>query len=88
MFIETEMKCSNICWVKPVKVHVGYGIQIDIDGPQAALNAMTQQWPEIRGEHYDRARSLCMAALGRRVSAASIRDDFVEACREAGVLAD
>ncbi len=87
MIIETEMNCSNICWAEPVRVRVGHGIPVDIDGPQSALNTMTQRWPQTRGEHYDRARNLCMAALGRRVSATSIRDDFVAACLEAGILA-
>jgi hypothetical protein len=88
MLIETEMNCSDICWTTPVKVTLGFGNQISIDGPQSALNAMTQRWPATRGERYERARNLCMAALGRRVAAASIRDDFVAACTEAGVLAD
>lgn len=88
MLIETEMNCSNICWATPVRVLVGRGVLLDIDGPHSALNTMTQRWPPTRGEHYERARNLCMAALGRRVSAAAIRDDFVAACAEAGVLAD
>jgi Protein of unknown function (DUF982) len=88
MFIETEMNRSSICWTAPVQVHLGYGKKISIDGPQSALNAMTQRWPPTKGEHYERARNLCMAALGRRVAAASVRDDFVAACTEAGVLAD
>jgi hypothetical protein len=86
MIIETDMNCSNICWGEPVRVRIGYGSSVEIDGPQSALNTMTQRWPQTRGEHYDRARKLCMAALGRRVSAASIRDDFVAACVEAKIL--
>lgn len=87
MIIETEMNCGSICWAEPVRVRIGHGIPIDIDGPQSALNAMTQRWPDERGESYERARRLCMAALGRRVAAASIRDDFIAACLEAEVLA-
>lgn len=86
MLIETEMNCSNIRWAEPVRVRIGHGISVDIDGPQSALNAMTQRWPKERGEQYERARKLCMAALGRRVSAAAIRDDFIAACVEADVL--
>lgn len=88
MLIETEMNCSNICWVIPVRVRIGRGVQLDIDGPQSALNTMPQRWPATRGEHYGRARNLCMAALGKRVAAAAIRDDFVAACVEAGVLVE
>jgi hypothetical protein len=88
MLIETEMNCSDICWTAPVKVQLGNGAKIAIDGPQSALNAMSQRWPATKGEHYERARSLCMAAMGKRVAASAIRDDFVAACMEAGVLAD
>ena len=86
MIIETELNCSNISWTEPVRIRIGHGISIGIDGPQSALNAMTQRWPKERGEQYDRARKLCMAALGRRVSASAIRDDFIAACLEAEIL--
>ncbi len=86
MIIETEINCSDISWAQPVRVRVGHGMPVDIDGPQSALNTMTQRWPQKRGEPYDRARRLCMAALGRRVPAASIRDDFIAACIDAGIL--
>ena len=88
MLIETAMNCSEIRWMEPVKVSVGFGQLIEVDGPSAALNVMMQRWPGVRGEQYNRARQLCMAAMGRRVSACSIRDDFIAACMEAGSLAD
>ena len=88
MIIETEMNCSDICWAEPVRVRVGHGVPVNIDGPQSALNTMMQRWPQTGGEQYKRARKLCMAALGRRVPAASIRDDFVAACVEADILAE
>ena len=45
MLIETAMNCSDIHWTEPVKVRGPQGQVIKIDGPLAALNAMTHQWP-------------------------------------------
>ena len=56
MIIETEMNCSDICWAEPVRVRVGHGVPVNIDGPQSALNTMMQRWPQTGGEQYERAR--------------------------------
>ncbi len=87
MLVETAMNCSEIHWTEPVKVRGPQGQLVEIDGPLAALNTM-QRWPGVPGEQYNRARSLCMASLGRRVPACSIRDDFVAACMEAGIATE
>ena len=88
MLIETAMNCSDIHWTEPVKVRGPQGQVIKIDGPLAALNAMTHNWPGGQSKQYNRARHLCMAALGRRVPACSIRDDFIAACVDAGIFAE
>ncbi|MDQ0320026.1 hypothetical protein QO002_002164 [Pararhizobium capsulatum DSM 1112] len=86
MLIETEMNCSDIRWSVPVPVRTPKGRKLDVCGPQEAMNVLAMDWPkDERGEHYERARKLCMAAMGRRVPAETMRDDFIEACLEAGL---
>ncbi|AFL51375.1 hypothetical protein USDA257_c28040 [Sinorhizobium fredii USDA 257] len=71
-----------------MRIRIGRAKPLEIDGPYAALNVMAHRWPDVRGDRYDKAKRLCMAALGRRVAACSIKDDFIEACIEADILED
>lgn len=49
MVIGTELNYSNISWTEPVRIWMGHGISISIDGAQSALSAMTQGWPKEAG---------------------------------------
>ncbi len=86
MQIEYEKNCCDLRWHIPVSVLLGHSLPEDIHGPYEALNCLTHRWPEERGEHYERARQLCMAAMGRRIPAEIVREAFVAASGEAGLL--
>lgn len=83
MLMETEKKCSELRWGDPVQVRIQHGRLEDICGPQDALNCLTHRWPVDRGVDFERARQLCMAALGGRIPLNNVRDAFVAACVEA-----
>jgi hypothetical protein len=59
----------------------------DIATPLQALNCLAQRWPKVGGEQYEKARHLCMAALGGREPYETVRAAFVAAAEEAEVLA-
>jgi len=75
-----------IQWGVPVRIRVGNGIASAIRGPEEALHHLTYRWPADDGPHYDNARRQCLQALQRRVAAEVVREAFLAASLEAGML--
>jgi hypothetical protein len=70
-------------WQKPVQVRFGpLGTEI-INSPFEALVVLTDRWPDMRGPHFVRARSVCRAALDGRRSPEEARQQFEQAVSEA-----
>ncbi len=70
-------------WQKPVQVAFGsLGTEM-INGPFEALAVLTDRWPDMRGPHFVRARSLCRAALDGRKTPEEARQQFEQAVSEA-----
>ncbi|XAZ24033.1 DUF982 domain-containing protein [Sinorhizobium sp. B11] len=74
-------------WDIPVYVRIGRGMTETIDGPQEALNYLSNRWPAERGPHYERARSACDLAITRFGSLGEAREAFVAAAIEVNILA-
>ncbi|NHT78582.1 DUF982 domain-containing protein [Rhizobiaceae bacterium CRRU44] len=75
-----------IQWNVPVRIRVGYGIADAVHGPEEALHHLTYRWPVTDGAHYDNARLQCLQALQKRISAEVVRETFLAASFEAGML--
>jgi hypothetical protein len=73
-------------WRQPVKIHAPISGDVRIDGPFEALVVLMDEWPNLRGAGYVRARSLCRAAIAGRKDAEEAREIFVVAAKEANVL--
>lgn len=70
-------------WQKPVRVAFGpLGTEV-INSPFEALILLTDRWPDMRGPHFVRARSVCRAALDGRRSPEEARLHFEQAVSEA-----
>lgn len=70
-------------WHKPVRVAFGpLGMEV-INGPSEALVLLTDRWPDERGLHFVKARSVCRAALDGRRSPEEARQHFEQAVSEA-----
>ncbi|WP_426124457.1 DUF982 domain-containing protein [Pararhizobium sp. PWRC1-1] len=87
MLVIKPENCSDVSWNEPVLVQLRFGFPEKIETPLQALNCLAQRWPKVGGEQYERARHLCMAALGGRVQCDTVRVAFVAAAEEADVLA-
>lgn len=87
MLVIRPENSNYISWSEPVTVQLRYGFPEDIATPLQALNCLAQRWPKVGGEQYEKARHLCMAALGGRLPCETVRAAFVAAAEEAEVLA-
>jgi hypothetical protein len=77
----TEMPQAN--WQKPVRVAFGpLGTEV-INGPFEALTLLTDRWPDMRGVHFVKARSVCRAAVDGRRTPEEARQHFEQAVSEA-----
>jgi hypothetical protein len=76
----------QIQWRVPVRIRVGCGIADAVRRPKEALHHLTYRWPATDGPHYDNARRQCLQALQKRIAAEVVRETFVAASLEAGML--
>lgn len=77
---------AGVRWPEPVYLRIGYGMPEAIRSPEEAYNYLLFRWPAIRGERYNSARNLCLAANSDPLLSEKARKIFVEACIEADVL--
>jgi hypothetical protein len=77
----------EIRWREPVWVKIGYGVPEGIRGPRQALSYLTFRWPHLRGEHFEEAMRQCKAALRKEVECDVARQTFLQAAREAEMIA-
>ncbi|WP_083347502.1 DUF982 domain-containing protein [Rhizobium sp. LCM 4573] len=80
------VRTSGTRWLTPVYVRIGYGMPEGIRSSKEALNYLLFRWPAVNGPAYERAKSLCSAAIGHDVPSDDAREAFVRACIEAKVL--
>jgi hypothetical protein len=73
-------------WREPVKITTPVSGEVCVDGPFQALVVLMDEWPDLRGAGYIRARSLCRAAIAGRKDAEDAREIFVAAAKEANLL--
>jgi hypothetical protein len=73
-------------WREPVKINAPISGDVRVDGPFEALVVLMDEWPNLRGAGYVRARSLCRAAIAGRKDAEEAREIFVVAAKEANLL--
>lgn len=77
---------SDVRWLSPVRVRIGYGFPETIRGPREALAYLDFRWPAIHGHFYRQAKEACLSALSDSRQTQTARDCFVEACVEARML--
>lgn len=80
-------KTALSVWSKPVYVQVACGLVAAIGGPVQALDYLSDKWPIGSGQYYKLAKLECVGALEGYQSLERARQTFIEAAREAGVLA-
>ncbi len=73
-------------WGEPVKISMLVSGRQTVEGPFAALIFLLDEWPDLRGPEYVRARSICRAAIAGRTSSEEARETFVLAAHEAKLL--
>ncbi|MDH4439218.1 MAG: DUF982 domain-containing protein [Rhizobium sp.] len=73
-------------WQNPVQLTTPLSGLVRVDGPFVALLVLTDEWPDMRGPGYVRARSYCRAAIAGRKPAEEARAYFIEAAREANLM--
>lgn len=73
-------------WREPVKINAPKSGIVRVDGPFEALVVLLDEWPDMRGPGYVRARSLCRAAIAGRKDAEEARQTFMVAAKEADLL--
>lgn len=73
-------------WREPIKINAPISGIVGIDGPFEALVVLLDEWPDMRGPSYVRARSVCRAAIAGRKNAEEARQIFLVAAKEADLL--
>lgn len=72
-------------WALPVCVTIAeHGLYM-VRGPKQAVDLL-RAWPRSANETHRKARRACIAAICRREPAALARVEFLDACRDAGML--
>jgi hypothetical protein len=74
-------------WDRPVLVTTGRQSEERVDSPADALNMLANRWCGVRASSYYVARRQCLAFLKRKMPAQAVRDAFVAAANDAGLLA-
>lgn len=75
-------------WLKPVVVLIGDPpVETTIATTQGASWLLIEDWPLEEGPALTRALAICAGVLERKNKPEEAREAFVEAAREAGVLA-
>lgn len=73
-------------WEEPIKITLPLSGGQTVQGPFAALIFLLDEWPDLRGPAYVRARSVCRAAVAGRTSPEEARETFLSAAREAKLI--
>lgn len=73
-------------WQTPVQLTLPLSGLVPVDGPFIALLVLMNEWPDIRGPDYVRARSFCRAAVAGRKPAEEARAHFIEAAKAANLI--
>lgn len=73
-------------WREPVNIRAPVSGDVRVDGPFEALIVLLEEWPDLRGSGYVRARSMCRAAVAGHKDAEDARKIFVVAAKEAKLL--
>ncbi|KXG87302.1 DUF982 domain-containing protein [Agrobacterium bohemicum] len=73
-------------WGEPVQISMPVSGRQTVQGPFAALIFLLDEWPDLRGPAYVRARSICRAAIAGRTSPEEARETFLRAASEANLL--
>ncbi|TCL66393.1 DUF982 domain-containing protein [Rhizobium sp. BK251] len=77
----------QMMWTPPVFVRIGSGLRERIDGPEAALQALTHGWPVCDDKTYSDAKLQCLEALVQFGSVERARNRFISAALVAGIFA-
>jgi hypothetical protein len=72
-------------WLQPVQITTSQSGVQTVHGPFAALIFLMDDWPDMRGADYVKARSLCRAAIAGRKTPEEAREVFISAAREANL---
>ncbi len=80
------LRTSEVRWLAPVYVRIGYGLPEAVRSPRQALEKLLYRWPQSRGDAYERAMCSCMASAERSQARETAREDFIQACIEARIL--
>lgn len=70
-------------WQKPVQVTFGNLGTEAVSSPSEALAVLAERWPDLKGPHFVKARSVCRAALDGRKTPEEARQQFEQAVSEA-----
>lgn len=70
-------------WEEPIRINTPASGYQTVKGPFAALIILLDEWPDLRGPAYVRARSTCRAAIAGRTTPEEAREKFLCAAREA-----
>ncbi|MQW87115.1 DUF982 domain-containing protein [Sinorhizobium saheli] len=79
------MLLNEIPWAIPLTVRLSNGLMRTFTSVYEALDFLGHEWPQRKGERYERAVRTCRRALKRMTPAAVAREAFVAACLEAGM---
>jgi hypothetical protein len=79
-------KSMTMKWNEPVRIEAPISGDVQVNGPFEALAVLLDEWPDLRGPGYVRARSLCRAAVAGRKDAEEAREIFITAAREANII--
>ncbi|MGV1873744.1 DUF982 domain-containing protein [Agrobacterium rosae] len=72
-------------WQEPVEIKAPKSGNQTVHGPFAALIFLLDEWPNLRGPAYLKAKTICRAALAGRKSVEEARETFLRAVREANL---
>lgn len=73
-------------WGEPIIINMPLSGRQTVQGAFAALIFLLDEWPDLRGPAYVRARSMCRAAVAGRTRPEEARETFLHAAREAKLL--
>jgi hypothetical protein len=82
-----KMSRRDIPWSQPLKVTLRAGMDRTFGSVYDALDFLENEWPQKRGERYDRAVYACRQGLNGLTPAEVAREAFIAACLEAGMPA-
>ncbi|CAD7038718.1 hypothetical protein REJC140_00659 [Pseudorhizobium endolithicum] len=80
------IRTSDVRWLTPVRVRIGYGFPETIRTPHEALSYLHYRWPAVDGDHYRQAKVLCAEAVEHPGLTEAAREAFLHACIEAKML--